>query len=400
MSMTGTGEEMLRRSLDETLWQVEESKKLGLSIVKAMNFINLSKDAQSYGNISLAKGLINKAKDQLFTDLVNHAASTVSDDQDVVAKMRMERLLKEARDHFLKGDIKGAYELILRKGPEDEGDDKERAQVKEEMVPHRYSEALDTLQKVWLKMKQAETSGKDMTRAQKLIKQAKYALAKGDHENVVALCQDVMDNIQSPEDRLREEVKETIEEITNTLKALFPDEPGSPKERFFKKQIEELITLANQNLNLERPVEAINNSRKAKEILLRLEQETIKGDIPKIILDLRSSIDEIRSCDVEVSYEEYLLKQVEETFWKGEYIQSRKIANKLESITSSAIVHIKMNKLSSRLKDLSFTLKANTGKEGYFEAKEYIEKAKRMLDQSSFDMAQQFLDKASEVLAA
>ncbi|MFW3147086.1 MAG: hypothetical protein ACMUIE_09775 [Thermoplasmatota archaeon] len=398
--MSSAGEEMYRKSLDETLWQVEESKKLGLSIVKAMNYINLSKEAQGYGNISLAKGLVSKAKDQLFNDLVDHAVSSIGGDQDVVVRMRIERLVKEARDRFAKGDIKGAYELLFEEGPEDENGAKGKVQVKEEMVPQLYSEALDHLQKVWLMMKQAETTGKDMTRAQNLIKKAKKMVANGDHEKVMALCKEIMDNIQSPEDRLREEVKETINEITRTMKALFPEEPRSPKERFFKKQIEELITLANQNLNLERPVEAINNSRKAKEILLRLEQEAIKGDIPKIIIDLRSSIDDIKASEVDVSYEEYLLKQVEETFWKGEYIQSRQIANKLESITTNAIVHIKMNQLSTRLRDLTITLKANTGKENYLEAKEYIEKAKMMLDQSAYDMAQQFLDKAENVLAA
>lgn len=389
----------LQKLLKEALWQVEEAKKMDLTIVKAMNFINLSKEARGFGNKRLALGLVNKAKDQLFKDLVESVVNRSDDVSDVVQKMRMERKIKEARVKFSKGDLAGAYDLLLE-GPEEENQPDSKEAAREDMVPQSYSEALDSLQKVWLKMKQEENTGKDMTKAQELVKKAKEVLTKGDYDTVLKLCREVMSTIQSPEDRLLEEVDDTIEEITKTLSALFPDQPRSPKERFYKKQIEELIEQAKQNQKMDRSVEAINNSRKAREILKKLEQETIKGDIPKMIIDLRSSIDELKGKEVDVSYEEYLLKQVEETFWGGEYIKARKIANKLMSITKNAGVHLTINQLSTRLKQLDDLLKDSSGKEGYLEAKEYLEKAKRLMEQSAFDMAGNFIDKAGDVLKA
>ena len=237
-----------------------------------------------------------------------------------------------------------------------------------------------------------------MTKAKKLIREAKSSLSKNRYQKVKDICREVMDTIQSPQDRLREEAAETIEEISRTLRALFPEKPRSPKERFFKKQIEELVAQSRQMMANDRTVEAINSSRKAREILSKLEQESIRSDIPKMIIELRASLDDLKSSKVDVSYEEYLLKQVEETFWKGEYIKSRKIANKLESITKNAKVHVRVNELSTRLSSLNQQLKDRAGQEGYLQAKEYIDKAKILMDQSAFDMASSFLDKAGTVL--
>ncbi|MBN1539375.1 MAG: hypothetical protein JW939_04465 [Candidatus Thermoplasmatota archaeon] len=389
--------QQIKKALEEALWQVEEAKGLGLSITKAMNFINLSKEAQGYGNKRLAIGLINKAKDQLFSEIIENARSGLSDDKDVVTKMRLERAVREAREMMVKGNLRGAYELILK------DNDKEVIDIKEDtgdQLPFLYSQALDALQKVWLKMKKEEEHGKDMTRAKVLVRDAKTSLAQGHYEAVMDLCNEVLEAIQSPHDRLREEVEDTIDDITRTLKGLFPEEPRSPKERLFKKQIEELLLLAQKNLGSGSLVEGINYSRRAREVLGKLEQETIKGDIPKTIIGLRATIDDLKKSDVDVSYEEYLLKQVEETFWKGEYIKARKIANKLQSITSNAKVHLRVNQITTSLNELKLKLKDRAGKEGYLEAREYLEKAKMLLEKSAFDMAQSFLEKARVVLEA
>ncbi|MBN1389391.1 MAG: hypothetical protein JXA22_01990 [Candidatus Thermoplasmatota archaeon] len=386
----------IKKALEEALWQVEEAKGLGLPITKAMNFINLSREAQEYGNKRLALGLINKTRDQLFGEIIDLAIGRIRDDKDVIAKMRLERAIREGREMFSRGDLRGAYDLVLRGGSE------EREKPKEETdnIPHLYMEALDALQKVWLKMKKEEEIGKEMTTARSLVKNAKVALSQGQYENVLDLCNEILEAIQSPQDRLREEVEETIDDITRTLRGLFPQEPKAPKERFFKKQIEELLLSAQKNLDSGTPVEGINYSRKAREILSKLEQETIKGDIPKMIIELRASIDDLKQSGVEASYEDYLLKQVEETFWKGEYIKSKKIANKLISITKNAKVHLRVNQITTSLNDLNIQLKERAGKEGYLEAREYIEKAKMLLEQSAFDMAQSFLEKAKGVLEA
>ena len=394
--MTDLEDKAIRDALDEVFWQIEEAKRLNLPIIKAMNFINLSKDAQLYGNKKLASGLIGKAKDALFGDMVDHIISMKTNNEDVVNKMRFERSVKEARDRYSKGDLKGAYDILLQ------GDRREVA-IKmrsgtAETVPQQYSESLDALQKVWLKMKQEEGKGKDMTKAKALVGEAKAALAVGNYSRVMELSQEVMGAILSPHDRLKEEVEETIVDITRTLKALFPGEVRSPKERFFKKQIEDLLLQAKDRQQKDRPVEAINYSRKAREILGRLEQETIKTDIPKMVIELRASLNELKLSGVDISYEEYLIKQVEETFWKGEYIKARKMANKLESITKNAAVHLKMSQLSERLKYLSNVIDESPGKDKKGEAKDLLEKAKTMLDQAAFDTASKFLDRASEML--
>jgi hypothetical protein len=397
VQMPDLEDQQIKKNLEEALWQVEEAKGLNLSITKAMNFINLSKEAQGYGNKRLALGLLMKARDQLFNDIITDAITSLKDDKDILAKMRLERAIREARERFQKNDLRGAYDTILKK--EIAAKEKKKG-ISEDNVPQLYSLAIDSLQKVWLKMKQEEEKGKDMEKAQLLVKRAKSNLAIGEYETVMNLCNEVMATIQSPQDRLKEEVEETIEDITRTMKALFPSDPRSPKERFFKKQIEELLVHAQQGLRTDRPIEAINYSRKAKDILKKLEQETIKGDIPKMIIELRASLDDLKKNEVDASYEDYLLKQVEETFWNGEYIKARKIANKLDSITKNAKKHLRVNQLTSSLTDLNIQLKDRAGKEGYLEAREYIEKAKMLLEQSAFDMAQSFLKKARDVLEA
>ncbi len=387
--------------LDEALWQVEEAKKLNLNIAKAMNFINLSKEAQGYDNKRLAIGLLSKARETLFSDMVDNLITSSQNDSDVVMKMRMERTIKEARGIFSKGDLSGSYDVLFSAMKEaDPCNQEDSMECMDDNRAQLYSESLDCLQKVWLKMKTEEGRGKDMSRAKQLIKEAKMELSKHKYQKVMDQCKDIMDSIQSPQDKLREEATVTIEEITRTLKALFPDQPRSPKERFFKRQIEELISQSKEMMKKERTVEAINSSRKAKEILSKLEQESIRGDIPKMIIELRAALDDLKSNKVDVSYEEYLLKQVEETFWKGEYIKARKVANKLESITKNARSHLRVNEISSRLTSLNQTLKEKKGNKGYDEAKEFIEKAKIMLDQSAFDMAGSFLDKAGEALGS
>lgn len=395
--MSDLDEKQIKKSLDEALWQVEEAKSLDLSITKAMNFINLSKEAQGYGNIRLALGLLSKAKDQLFNDIVNSAIEKLKDDKDVIAKMRLERSIRDARERYRKGDLGGAYDLIIKR---DQREGSEAGKKDDESAPQLYSQAIDQLQKVWLKMKHEEEKGKDMTKAQGLVKDAKMVLAGGDYKKVLDLCDEVMGAIQSPQDRLKEEVEDTVEEISRTMKALFPNEPRSPKERLFKKQIQELLMQSQRSLKIEKPIEAINYSRKAHDILKRLEQETIKGDIPKLIIELRASIDDLKQNEVDVSYEEYLLKQIEETFWKGEYIKARKIANKLDSVTMNANTHLRVNQITLNLSDLNSQLKERAGKEGYLEAREYIEKAKMLLEQSAFDMALSFIQKARNVLEA
>jgi RNase P protein component len=400
--MAALEEQELKQLLEEALWQVEEAKKRDLSISRAMNFINLSKEAQGYGNRKLAIGLITKARETLFNELVEGVFKDRKESKDAVSRMRLERTIKEGRERFDKGSIREAYDIIISsiqkvEEPECRVEDNEVI-CNDDETAKKYSDALDSLQRVWLKMKQEESKGKDMVKAKKLIKEAKRSLSKGRYDHVLELCKEITDVILSPQDRLREEVEETIDDITKTLRALFPDQPRSPKERFFKNQIEELISQSKSRMEEGKPVEAINSSRKAREILERLEKESIKGDIPKMIIELRASIDDLKNRDVDVSYEEYLLKQVEETFWKGEYIKARKIANKLQTITSEAREHLQINGLSTRLTDLDNKLKLRAGQEGYLQAREYIDKAKILMDQSAYDMASSFLDKAGNVL--
>lgn len=386
----------LEKSLEDALWQVEEAKDLSLSISKAMNFINLSNQAKTFGNLKLSLSLIKKARELLFSEFIEVKVADMEEKGDVVAKIRLDRTIKEARNHFSKGDVKKSYSMIQNSGNELKAKSARTSAGPEEK--ELYSEALDSLQKVWLKMKQEEGKGKDLRNAQALVKDAKKALSTKDYQRVLDLCAEVMRAIQTPKERLREETDDTIEEIGKTLKALFTEDPSSPKERLFKRQIESLLQQARENLLADRPVEAINFSRRARDILKKLEQETIKGEIPGLIIEHRAALDELRINDVDVSYEEYLLKTMEETFWKGGYIEARKIANKLSSVILNANSQFKMLMLSNRLGDLNGALKGNVGGDGYLEAKEYLDKARILLDQRAFDMAVDFLEKAERVL--
>ncbi len=386
--------------LEEALWQIEEAKKANLSASKAMNYINLSKEAAGYGNLKLSCGLLQKAREALFNDIVERQRKEAETQTDVLVKLRLQRSIKDSMERFQKGDLKAAYDLLLQKGQPIEGAVEELTTAEPGQAMQTYADAIEVLQRSWLRMKQEEGKGKDMGRAQAMIKDAKAALARKEYGKVISFCQEMTSIVLSPHDRLREETDETIDDIARTMKALFPGEARSPKERFFKKQIEDLMTNARENLLRDRPVEAINASRKAKDILQRMEQESIKDDIPKMMMELKSVIDELRSMEVDVSYEDYLLKQVEETFWKSEYIKARKIANKLESITRNAREHQRMTQLNDRLGGLNRLLKEHAGRDGYMEARELIQKAVSMMEQSSFDIANNLLDKAQEALKA
>lgn len=400
--MAALEDNQLKILLDEALWQVEESKRRDLSITRAMNFINLSKEALGYSNRKLSIGLLTKARETMFNDLVEKVIQDQKEGSDAVSRMKLDRTIKEARERFSKGNLKEAYDLMISTlEPKEETEcrfEENEPKCNDDATAEKYSNALDSLQRVWLKMKHEESRGKDMSKAKKIVNEAKSSLSKGRYDHVLELCKEITDVILSPQDRLKEEVEETIDDISRTLRALFPEEPRSPKERFFKNQIEELISQANEKMSEDKPVEAINSSRKAKEILERLETESIKGDIPKMIIELRGSIDELKTNDVDVSYEEYLLKQVEETFWKGEYIRARKIANKLSSIMKDSRTHLMVTELSTKLTYLDNLLKEKVGHEGYLEARDFLDKAKILMDQSAYDMASGFLDKAGNVL--
>jgi hypothetical protein len=398
--MTETDPDAGSTLLDEALWQIEEAKKANLPTQKAMNFINLSKEAAGYGNIKLSAGLLQKARESLFNDMVERQRKDSETYTDVLVKLKAQRAIKDSMAMFQKGDLKGAYDQLLLRAQSGEPHKEEVSEDGLGGSVQTYADAIEVLQRSWLRMKQEEKKGKDMTRAQAMVKDAKAALSRKDYGSVMAICQELTTIILSPHDRLREETEETIDEISRTMKALFPGEPRTPKERFFKKQIEDLMTNARENLTMDRPVEAINASRKARDILQHMEKESIKDDIPKMMMELKVVIDELRSLGVDVSYEDYLLKQVEETFWKSEYIKARKIANKLESIARNAKEHQRVNLLNERLGDLNKLLKEHAGRDGYIEAREYLERAVTLLEQSSFDMASTFLDRAQEALKA
>jgi len=384
------------KEIQDLLWQVEVAKQRGISTVKAMNFINLSREAQTFGNKRLAESLRTKARDLLFNDRLSSIVSEIQGNgKESMAKA--ESAMMKARTLYSKGDVRGAYDSIADVMKKDEPPEAP-TEAKEEERAQLYSNALEAMQKSWLKMKQEEAKGKDITGAKNLIKDAKKCLNSGDYGKVNTIFEEILREIQTPQERLTEEAQTTIEEIAKTLRALFPEDPRSPKERFFKRQIEDLIERSRHDLTTGAIIESINSSRKAKEILSRLEQETIKGEIPKQIIELRSSLDELRGYNVDISYEDYLLKQIESTFWNGNYIEARKTANKLWSILNNARIQYRMHELNDSFGDLNSRLKEMVGKEGYLEAREYLDKAKVLMEQKAFDMARDFLDRASSVL--
>ncbi|MDG6224585.1 MAG: hypothetical protein QCI82_03630 [Candidatus Thermoplasmatota archaeon] len=382
---------------DDALWQVEMAKQRGLQTTKGVNFLNLSKEARTYGNDKLALSMLSRARDILFNDYLSSIMQEVEGHSETVKMNRLEEAIKRSKTAFSSGRTREAYQIILD-SMKDEEKTAESAQKEAFEDPDLYSEALGDLQKVWLKMKHEEGKGKDISKANKMMKQAKTLLSKRNYGRVIEICDEITREIQTPQERLTEEADQNIDDITKTLKALFPNDPRSPKERFFKRQIEELIAQARSSLKAGSVIDGINYSKKAREILTRLEQETIKGEIPRQIIELRASLDELRRFNIDVSYEDFLLKQVEETFWNGHFIESRKTANKLLNILNNARINYRMNELNTKYRSLNDRLKEMVGREGYLEAKEYLEKARSLMDQKAFDMAVSFLDKAHHVL--
>lgn len=382
---------------EDALWQVEVAKQRGLQTANAVNFLNLSKEARTYGNDKLAISMLSRARDILFNDYLSSMMKEVEGHNDPEKISRFEEAIKRSRSTFSSGRTKESYQMIIDSINDAVkvvlADDKD-----ENENPDLFSNSLGSLQKVWLKMKHEEGKGKDITKAKNLMKEAKSLLSKRSYARVLEICDEIMREIQTPQERLTEEAEQNIDEITRTLKALFPTDPRSPKERFFKRQIEELMSQARSSLKSGSVIDGINYSKKAREILTRLEQETIKGEIPRQIIELRASVDELRRFNIDVSYEDFLLKQVEETFWNGHYIESRKTANKLLNILNNARINYSMNELNTKYKALNGKLKELLGGEGYLEAKEYLDKARALMDQKAFDMAVTFLDKAHNVL--
>jgi flagellin-specific chaperone FliS len=382
----------------DVLWQVEEAKLRDLPTGKAMNYVNLSREAQGFGNQKLASSLLIRARDMLFNEYLSSIMDEASRAGKADILARAESAMRKARDLQGQGMIKQAYAVLAEIIKKDEAKTKP-VEAENEEKANLYTDALGSLQKVWIKMRHEEGRGKEIASAKDLMKEAKKALASQDFPRVSELSERILREIQTPQERLTEETGTTIEEIAKTLKALFPTEPRSPKERFFKRQIEDLIIRSREALQTGAVIDSINASRKAREILTRLEQETIKGEIPKQIIELRASLDELREYSIDISYEDYLLKQVEETFWSGNYIESRKTANKLWTILTNAKTQFKLHQLNDRFGSLSSLLKDRVGKEGYLEAREFLDKAKLLMEQRAFDMANSFLDKATEVLA-
>jgi hypothetical protein len=391
-------EDRTNGGIADVLWQVEEAKLRDLPTGKAMNFMNLSREAAGFGNAKLASSLLIRARDMLFNDYLSSIMSEISRSGRSELMARAESAMRHSREFYASGKVRDAYGVMMDLLRKEEVSDKPKEALNEEKA-NQYSDALGRLQKVWLKMRQEEGRGKDISSAKILLKEAKKALASQAYPRVMELSEQILRDIQTPQERLTEETGQTIEEIAMTLKALFPNEPRSPKERFFKRQIEDLIERSRENLRTGAVIDSINASRKARDILTRLEQETIKGEIPKQIIELRGSLDELREYSIDISYEDYLLKQVEETFWSGNYIEARKTANKLWNILANAKTQYKLHQLNDRYGSLSGILKDRVGKEGYLEAREFLDKAKVLMEQRAFDIANSFLDKASEVLS-
>ena len=383
----------------DTLWQVETTEKLELPTAQAVKYIKLSEQAKSYGNIALAKSLLGKARYVLFKDFIGSQREKAGEKKDAIERIRFESSEKTARSLFTKGNLHEAYEVLtLKKLPKRK--ELGEAMMEEEASPKLHSEALDLLQRAWLKIKQEEIKGKDLSKALTMVKEAKVHLSSGNYSRVVELCNSAMEVTQSPQERFMEEAEMLIDSISTTLSALFPSTPKSPKERLFKRQIEELLSRARGEMERGMMINAIDLSRRAKDILNHLEKDTIKGYIPKLILELKANLQDIGSRGVDLSYEEYLLKQIEEASWKGEYIEARKVANKLSSTLENAETQHRMHELTSRLKDLNNRLRACTESEYYAEVKDFLDEAKISMEKRSFDEAETHLDKAGSLLSA
>ena len=108
----------------------------------------------------------------------------------------------------------------------------------------------------------------------------------------------------------------------------------------------------------------------------------------------------IGSQNIFLAARDRLLKQIEEASWKGEYIEARKVANKLSSTLENAETQHRMHELTSRLKDLNNRLRACTESEYYAEVKDFLDEAKISMEKRSFDEAETHLDKAGSLLSA
>ena len=57
-----------------------------------------------------------------------------------------------------------------------------------------------------------------------------------------------------------------------------------------------------------------------------------------------------------------------------------------------------LRKLSDQINEMDSRIQMNIGSERYSEAREYLNKAKILMEQSAYDMASDFLDKAGSAL--
>jgi len=381
--------------LGEALWQVEIAKRQNLPISRAMNFIRLSKEAQGYGNQELATGMVKRAKEGLFQDLVGSISKKVEGTSDIETRMTLERGIREAKRLYNKGDLKGAYRALI--GKADRELDGEEGGKEDDSTMR--AQALEKLQKVWLRLKNEEKKGRD-TRAQaELINKARAAIGKKQYKEVVSLCDRANDMLQSPKDRIREETENLIEEVDGIKTELFSDENGcSPKEIVFHDQIERLMEESNRCIRDGRTLDALHKARNAKDVLKALERDTIKDSIPNLIIQLKAKLESLQKRGIDLSYEEYLMKQMEDASYKEDYLGAKKTANKLSSSLQNAEQQNLVLTISSRLSDLNNQLKGHVGKEGYMEAKEALNKAKSSLEMRDFDGATSYLDRAANAL--
>ncbi len=385
--------------LDDALWQVEVAKRFDIAISRAMNFINLSKDAKGYGNDALAEGMMNRAKETLFNDLIEHLSSHDQEEKNIADKMRMKRNFNEAKFLFSRGDIRGGYDLLLAIGEAEEeptaGPGKARRKAKTSAA---HSKSLDQLQKVYLRLKNEEKKGKDVVMARDYVTKARKALQKKDYEQVQLLCESANNVLQSPMDQMCDQAGEIIDGISQTRDELFDAEAAIPKERIYRKQIEKFLERAKDKLRADRPIEALDLAGKSQIILKALERDTIKGNLPNMILELKASLEGLRSRGLDLSYEDYLMKQMEESSFNEDYIEAKKAGLKLRTCLVNADSQNQLHTISTKLGDLSNRLRGHIGKDGYIEAKEALDSAKMYLEQSAFDKVNKELATASGIL--
>ncbi len=385
--------------LDDALWQVEVAKRFDITISRAMNFINLSKDAKGYGNDPLAEGMMNRAKDTLFNDLAEHLSSKEKEGRNIADKMRTKRAFNEAKFLFSRGDIRGSYDLLLAmKETEEKPGYEHGGSAKKAKTSAAHSKALDILQKVYLRLKNEEKKGKDVVMARDYVTKARKALQKKDYEQVQLLCESTNNVLQSPMDKMSDKAGEIIDGISQTRDELFDAEATIPKERIYRKQIEKYLERAKDKLRADRPIEALDLARGSQIILKALERDTIKGNLPNMILELKASLEGLRSRGLDLSYEDYLMKQMEDSSFNEDYIEAKKAGLKLRTCLANADSQNQLHMISTKLGDLSSRLRGHIGKDGYIEAKEALDGAKVYLEQSAFEKANKQLITASGIL--